>query len=88
MAAGFLAALATLRGSLGGMPPVFTIARVAVATLAAALAAHLVPAHGKVLGLAALGLAAIVYVAVLIATGELGPDDRAKVARVLRRRGA
>jgi hypothetical protein len=30
-------------------------------------------------------MAAVVYVAVLVATGELGPADRAKLGRMLRR---
>ena len=42
-----------------------------------------VPGHGKIVGLAATALAALVYVAVLVATGELGPADRAKLGRML-----
>ena len=45
-----------------------------------------VPGHGKIVGLAVMALAAMIYVAVLVATREFGPEDRAKFARVLRRR--
>ncbi len=47
---------------------------------------HFLPAHGKLLGLVAIAAVAVVYVLGLLATGELGPADRAKLLRVLRRR--
>jgi stage V sporulation protein B len=86
MAAGFVAAVVYIRARLGGTPPLATVARVVVAMVAATVAAHLVPGHGKVLGLAATAVAGIVYVAALLITGELGPTDRAKFARVVRRK--
>jgi hypothetical protein len=44
-----------------------------------------VPGHGRIVGLAAIALAVVAYVAVLLVTGELGPEDRAKLGRMLRR---
>jgi O-antigen/teichoic acid export membrane protein len=86
MAAGLAGAIVILRARFGGTFPLATVARVAAAVAAAIIAARLVPGHGKVVGLAVMALAAVAYAAVLIATGEFGPDDRAKFARVLRRR--
>ena len=56
------------------------------AMVAAVVVTRLVPGQGKIVGLAVMALAALTYVAVLIATREFGADDRAKFARVLRRR--
>jgi stage V sporulation protein B len=86
MAAGFTSAVVYMRTRLGGGPPVQTVLRVGAAALAAVLAGRLLPAHGKVLGLATIAAVAIVYVGVLLATGEIGPADRAKIARIVRRR--
>jgi O-antigen/teichoic acid export membrane protein len=86
MAAGFVASVVYLRARLGGTPPVGTVVRVAIAMAAATIAAHVVPGHGKIVGLAATAIAAIVYAAALLVTGEIGPEDRAKFARVLRRK--
>jgi stage V sporulation protein B len=85
MAAGLLLSLWRVRASLGGSPPGVTVARVAAAGGAAVLVGRFLPGHGRLLGLVAIAIVGAVYLAVLIATGELGPDDRAKVARMLRR---
>jgi stage V sporulation protein B len=86
MAAGLVGAVIILRFRLGGGFPAATAARVALAMAAAIVAARLVPGHGKIVGLAVMALAALTYAAVLAATREFGPEDRAKFARVLRRR--
>jgi stage V sporulation protein B len=86
MAAGAVSAVVYLRARLGGSVPAGTVARVAAALAAGALMARLVPGHGKLVGLAATILAAVAYIAVLIVTREFGPEDRAKFARVLRRK--
>ncbi len=75
-----------LRARFAAGPPVATVVRVGLAMAAAVVAARLVPGHGKVVGLAVMALAGIAYVAVLIVTREFGPEDRAKFAKVLRRR--
>jgi O-antigen/teichoic acid export membrane protein len=86
MAAGLVGAIVILRARFGGAFPLATVARVAVAVAAAILAARFVPGHGKILGLAVMALAAIAYALALAVTREFGPEDRAKFARVLRRR--
>jgi O-antigen/teichoic acid export membrane protein len=86
MAVGLVGAVVILRAQLGGAFPLATVLRVAAAMAAAIVAARLVPGHGKVVGLAVMALAAIAYVAVLLASREFGPEDRAKFAKVLRRR--
>jgi hypothetical protein len=60
--------------------------RVALALACAVVAARLVPGHGKILGFAVMALAAATYGAVLIVTREFGAADRAKFAKVFRRR--
>ncbi|HVT06985.1 MAG TPA: oligosaccharide flippase family protein [Polyangia bacterium] len=85
MAVGFVAAIVYVRARLGGSPPGGTIARVAGGVAAGVAVARILPAHGKILGLAAIALAAVAYLVVLVAAGELGPADRAKLARMLRR---
>ena len=60
-----------------------------VESLNAAVAAavgHFLPAHGKFLGLAAIAAVGVIYLGALLLTGELGAADRAKFARILRRR--
>ena len=85
MVVGFVAAAITLRARLGGTPPVATLGRVALAIAAGMGVGRFVPGHGRIVGLAAVALAGVVYVGVLLATGELGPADRAKLGRMLRR---
>ena len=74
-----------LRARLGGMPPLATMARVALALAGAFVAARLVPGHGKMVGFAVMALVGIAYVAVLVVTREFGPEDRAKFAKVFKR---
>jgi stage V sporulation protein B len=85
MAAGFVTSLVYLVTRLGGGLPLATVARVAAGVAAAVLVGRVLPAHGKLLGLAAIAVVGVVYLVVLLALGELGPDDRAKIRRILRR---
>jgi O-antigen/teichoic acid export membrane protein len=85
MMAGFVTAVIYVRSRLGGTPPFATVARVALGVVAGMVVGRFVPGHGKIIGLAATAISALVYVAVLVATGELGPSDRAKLGRMLRR---
>jgi len=82
---GLVAALIVLRARLGAMPPPATMIRVALALVAGVVAARLVPGHGKIVGFAVMALTAVTYVAVLVVTREFGAEDRAKLARMLRR---
>ena len=86
MASGFVASLVYLRARLGGGLPATTVGRVLAALAAAVLVGRLLPAHGKVLGLATIAAVGLVYLGVIVALGELGPEDKAKVRRILRRR--
>ena len=83
--AGFLAAVIYVRSRLGGTPPPATLARVALAIAAGLAVGHFTPGHGKIVGLAVTALAALAYATVLVVSGELGPADRAKLLRMLRR---
>src|SRR6185503_8315988 len=83
MVAGFIASVIYVRAALGGTPPPATVARVALGVVAGLALGRLLPGHGKIVGLAATALAAVVYAAVLVATGELGAADRAKLLRML-----
>jgi len=85
MVAGFVASVVYVRATLGGTPPAATVARVALAVVAGLAVGRFLPGHGKIVGLAATALAGVAYLAVLLATGELGAADRAKLLRMLRR---
>jgi O-antigen/teichoic acid export membrane protein len=85
MAVGLVGALVVLRARLGGGLPIATVGRVAVSLAAAVLVGRFLPAHGKILGLATIALVVLVYLAGLVALGELRPEDKAKVRRILRR---
>ena len=84
--AGFIGAIAYVRRGLGGGLPAASAVRVGISVGIAVAVGHFLPAHGKLLGLVAIVAVAVVYVLGLLATGELGPADRAKLLRVLRRR--
>jgi stage V sporulation protein B len=85
MASGFVASLVYLRVRLGGSLPPATVARVAVSLAAAVLVGRFLPAHGKVLGLVTIAVVGVVYLVGLVALGEFGAEDKAKVRRILRR---
>jgi O-antigen/teichoic acid export membrane protein len=85
MASGFLASLVYLRVRVGGGLPPATVARVAVSLAGAAVVGHFLPAHGKILGLATIAVVGIVYLVGLVAFGEFGAEDKAKLRRILRR---
>jgi len=85
MVVGFLIALAYLRARLGGGPPGATVLRVAAASIAAVAVGRLLPGTGKIGGLAALAVVGAVYLAALVLFRELGPADRAKLGKILRR---
>jgi len=84
MVTGFLGAMVYLRLRLGGNVPLPSALRVAAAGTAAVLVGHFLPGHGKLVGIAITILVAVVYLVVLVALGEFGPEDRAKVKRILR----
>lgn len=85
MAAGFVASLVYLHLRLGGGLPPATVARVAASLALATAVGHFLPAHGKILGLATIAVVGVIYLVCLVALGELGPEDKAKIRRILRR---
>lgn len=85
MAAGFVASLIYLRAQFGGSLPIKSVARVAASAGAAVLVARFLPAHGKIMGLASIVAVGIIYAVVLVALGEFGAEDKAKLRRILRR---
>jgi O-antigen/teichoic acid export membrane protein len=85
MAAGLVGSIAVLRVRLGGGVPPATVARVAASLAVAVGVGRFLPAHGKVLGLATIAAVVVVYGVVLVALGEFGAEDKAKLRRILRR---
>ena len=83
---GFLAGVIYVRQRLGGGLPAASALRVGISAALAAGVGHFLPAHGKILGLAVIAAVGVVYIAGLLVTGELGAADRAKLARIVRRR--
>jgi hypothetical protein len=70
----------------GAFVPARTLLRAGLATAVAAAAVALVSLQGKIATLFLSALAVAVYVGALLATGELGPEERAALARVVARR--
>jgi len=86
MVLGFAASVIYVKVRLGGNAPLASVIRVAVAVALAVAVGHFVPVRGKALGLAVTVLVTLIYAATLVALGEFGPEDRAKVRRILRRK--
>ena len=85
MVLGFVLSVGYVRWQLGGSAPPATILRVVVAGGAALLVGRLLPGHGRIVGLAITALVAMVYLVGLVILGEFGPEDRAKLRKVLRK---
>lgn len=82
MAVGALASGWVLRRRLGGFIPLLSIARIAVATVAAMVAGRLLPLAqptNKLMTLAESVIVGVVFLVALVATGELGRRDLAAV---------
>jgi stage V sporulation protein B len=86
MVLGFALSVGYIRVRLAGSAPAGTVVRVLVAGSIALLLGRVMPGQGKVAGLAISGLVAVVYVACLVVLREFGPEDRAKLRKVLGRR--
>lgn len=70
----------------GALVAPLSAARVAVAFVATAAVARVLPVHGKVMTLVAAAALGVVYLATLVVTRELGGDDVAVIKRVLGRK--
>jgi stage V sporulation protein B len=77
---------ALLKVHFGAFLPVATLVRVLVATAVALGVGRLVGPRGLVLTAAGAAAAAVAFVAVLVATRELGKSDLAAFGRVVRRK--
>jgi stage V sporulation protein B len=88
MLVGAVASGLLLRRRLGGYLPLLSFARIALATAAALGAGRALALHGKLLTLVEAVAVAAVFLAVLIATGELGRRDLAAIKAVRARRAA
>lgn len=84
-AAGLAAVGVILRRSYGAFVPPASAARAAAAAVVAALVGSRVPLPGKVGTLLVAGVIGAVYVAALLAMGELGASEREALRRVLGR---
>jgi O-antigen/teichoic acid export membrane protein len=86
MASGLAAALLYLRREFKAGPPLPSVLRVATSAGVALLFARFFPGQGKIVTLLVLALTAVVFLGVLIALREFGPQDRAKLGKILGRR--
>jgi stage V sporulation protein B len=85
---GMLGVAAYARRVLGAFVPLATAARALLATALSAGLATWLGRPGKLFTLVEAAAVVLVYVGVLIASGELGREERAQVARILARRPA
>lgn len=88
MVVGAVASGALLRARLGGYLPLLSFARIALATAAAVGAGRLLPLGGKLMTLVEAAAVAAAFLAVLIATRELGRRDLQAIRAVRARRAA
>jgi O-antigen/teichoic acid export membrane protein len=66
-------------------PPVLSVLRIGAAVAIAVVAGRVFPAGGKLMGLVTLAVVGAVFVACLVILRELGPNDTAKLRKILRR---
>lgn len=88
MLVGAVASGVLLRRRLGGYLPLLSFGRIALAAAAALGAGRALPLHGKLLTLAEAAGVGAVFLAVLVATGELGRRDLQAIRAVRARRAA
>jgi hypothetical protein len=74
---------------LGAFVPMLTVVRVVAAAAAAIAVGRFLPMDAPLMALAETGVVGVVFLTVLVATGELGRADLGMVTRVLgRKKGA
>jgi stage V sporulation protein B len=83
---GLALALVYMRRTFRAGPPLASVVRIVLAAALAALAGRVFPSGGKLLGLATLLVVGLVFVAGLVILRELGPEDMAKLQKVVRRK--
>jgi O-antigen/teichoic acid export membrane protein len=87
MAAGFVGAVVYVRRQFQAGPPPATVVRVLISAGAALAVGRFSPGQGKIATLLILAVSGVVFLVVLILLREFGPQDRAKVMKILGRRG-
>ncbi|MBP9088671.1 MAG: oligosaccharide flippase family protein [Kofleriaceae bacterium] len=86
MLAGSVISGIILKRRLGAFLPLLSIVRIVAAMAVAMAVGRLLPLHGKLLTLVEAGIVGIVFLAVLIGSGELGKRDLAAIAQVRKKR--
>jgi stage V sporulation protein B len=86
MLIGAIASGVGLRRGFGGFVPVLSLLRIAAATAAAIGVGRVLPLHGKLMTLVASALVGATFLAVLVATRELGARDLEAIKAVRRSR--
>jgi O-antigen/teichoic acid export membrane protein len=76
-----------LHRTVGAFVPIGSVARVVVATAVAIAVGRVIPFESPILTLARAGVVGVVFLAALVATGELGKKDLAAIAAVRKKRG-
>jgi len=77
-----------LQRRLGAFVPVLSLVRVVVASAVAIAVGRVLPLHGKLMSLVAAAIVGCVFLAVLVATRELGKRDLDAIKAVRRKRAA
>jgi hypothetical protein len=85
LAVATVAAAVVVKRAAGAVVSPVTLVRVLAALAAAVAVGRLLPAPGKIMTLAYAAIVVFTYLAILIATGEIGRADLAMVRRVLGR---
>ncbi|MDX2020470.1 MAG: oligosaccharide flippase family protein [Deltaproteobacteria bacterium] len=86
MGAGFLASIVYLIRRFGAAVPVATAARTALALAVGVGVAQVMPGQGRLMGLICVAAAMLAFAATLVLARELGPQDRKKLDRLIRRK--
>jgi len=84
MAAGLVVGLVVIFQRFRALPPAGSVLRIAGAGTLAVVVGRFLPGHGKLASLLITVLVALIFLGVLVASGEFGPSDRAKFRKILR----
>ena len=88
MGAGFVASIVYLIRSFGAAVPLNTALRTLLALGVGVGVARVIPGQGRLMGVVCVAVAVCAFGATLILARELGPQDRQKIDRLLRRKRA
>jgi stage V sporulation protein B len=88
MLVGAIAGGVVLKNRLGAFLPLASLVRIAIATGVAIVAGRFLPLHGKLMSLVEAVIVGMIFVVVLVATGELGKRDLEAIKAVRKKRAA